>query len=558
MWARHASRNLIPHNYKLTYHNILLFQYDSPAPSDLNMDADAGYSLDLSRVPSNFIALMLQSMSLSDRFTSALVCKAWAQEAAAANRSITLRFNHSVKDYSCFQRWLEKHGDQVEVLQLHECRRHAVLTALPCPQLQDLLLKGISPLNISLDSRMWSDLAAATKLTSVSLDYVQTASQQAAVVSALTALPHLEQLTWGSVTCGQQYGLTDSMLLQKLTKLTALKLSSVRAAAALEHLGLLTRLQDLSLCVPDDWAAMDCPRLQELKALTKLVLYACEQIPPSVSQLTALQQLEVPRATPTALNKLWQLNGLTQLLVRYLADLVPNPPPLQLPGLQRLEIGSVKDGTMPVSFLGSCTQLQLLKLSYSNLSGPGSLVASSMLQHLELYQCRVSAADGAAGPVSWQQVFSGPGRLPYLTSLLMQDLEPDLQHPDIEYVVSCCRNLQVLELDAMPNNSASALMCLSGLTSLGLDRVDDQQCSSLAQLTGLRKLRVEDASKVFAAGLRQLAALEQLTSLEIDPLGCTSDVLQAYMSDIPPGPFTPYHTLVNQVCVCVWGGGDIT
>jgi len=154
-------------------------------------DMDAALPLlALPHVPSNVIKTMLQSMSLGERFTCALVCKAWAQEAAAATtRSIIAR--HEMQDLSCLQTWLKVHGDHLEVLQLHGCRGPAVLTALPCPQLQDLLLSGI----LSLDGRVWSDIAAATKLTSVSLYNVSTPSHQADVVSALTALPDLEQLT---------------------------------------------------------------------------------------------------------------------------------------------------------------------------------------------------------------------------------------------------------------------------------------------------------------------------------------------------------------------------
>jgi len=60
------------------------------------------------------------------------------------------------------------------------------------------------------------------------------------------------------------------VLLQKLTQLTALKVSCIAEAEALEHLGGLTRLQDLSLGAAVDWAAAGCPGLQELKALTRL------------------------------------------------------------------------------------------------------------------------------------------------------------------------------------------------------------------------------------------------------------------------------------------------
>jgi len=386
--------------------------------------------LDLSRVPANFITMMLQSMSLSDRFSCALVCKAWAQEAAAATRSIILR--DRVQDLSCLQRWLEKYGHQLAALQLHVYPGSAVLTALPCPQLQDLLLSG----SISLDSRVWSDIASATKLASVTLHSIWTESQQADVVSALTALPDLEQLTWSRVRCGQQWGLSDSMLLRKLTKLTAIRFDDVRAAAGLEHLGLLTRLQYLSLAVPDQRAAAGCPGLQELKALTRLEVWdGFDDIPPSFSQLTALQQLHVSRATLTALNQLSALTGPARVGVRDLVGLSPASPPLQLPNLQHFEVAYGRNATMPMSLLGSCTQLFVLKLCSINLS-PGSLDAISMLQHLDVSHCRVSAADGAADPVSWQQVFPGPGRLPHLTSLRLIEPEPDLRHVDIECVVA--------------------------------------------------------------------------------------------------------------------------
>jgi len=510
---------------------------------------DAFRHLDLSRVPSAIIAMMLQGMSLSDRLKCALVCKAWAQEAAAVTRSILLR--DRIQDFSCLQKWLENHGGQAEVLQLHNYRHThmAVLTALPCPQLQDLLLSSVDARDgLSLDSSVWNDIAAATKLTSVSLERVQTASQQADVVSALTALPDLEQLTWCSVSCGQTWGLTDSKLLQNLTKPTALDLYFVNAAEALEHLGLLTRLQDLSLAVTIEWVAAGCPGLQELRALTRLnlmMISGARDIPPSVSQLTALQQLTVPSATPTSLNRLSALTGLTQLRVADLQDLLPNSPPLQLPGLQHLEIQG--SDSMLMSFLGGCTQLKVLKLCGINLS-PGSL-AASMLQYLDLNVCGVSADDGAADPVSWQQVFPEPGRLPHLTSLRMMNPNPDPEQADIECVVACCSSLQVLHLGTLPDSITSPLARLSGLTSLILWRTSDQQCSSLAQLTGLIKLRVGDAREVFAAGLQQLAALEQLTSLELGALGWSSDVLREHMSDGLPGPRTYKYAIINKVRV---------
>jgi len=95
------------------------------------------------------------------------------------------------------------------------------------------------------------------------------------------------------------------MLLQKLTQLTALRMDSDGAAGALKHLGLLTKLQDLSLAAAEDWAAAGCPGLQELRALTRLELgEGFDYIPPSVSQLTELQRLHVPYTKARALKKL--------------------------------------------------------------------------------------------------------------------------------------------------------------------------------------------------------------------------------------------------------------
>jgi len=557
LWVRGVTT---PHDYTIRpwtttiWHTLFM--------SDLDMD-DALPPLDLPHVPSNVIIVMLKSMSLAQRFTCALVCKAWAEAATAVTRSIILR--DSEQDFSCLQRWLEKHGGQVEVLQLHKCPESAVLTTLPCSQLHDLLLKGNIRVYgyLSLDSRVWSDIAAATKLTSVTLERVRTASQQADVVSALTALPDLEQLTWWCVECGQHWGLTDSMLLQTLTKLTALALRNVEVAAALEHLGLLTRLQDLSLDNADHWATAGWPRLQELKALTRLKVRSDLVdsrdilLGPSVSQLTALQQLDVPSATPGELNKLSALTGLTQLWLQDLKDLYPASPPLQLANLQHL-VAYGRDGTMPMMLLARCTQLRVLKLWGINFS-PGSLVANSMLQRLELDYCGVSAADRAAGPISWQQVF--PGRLPHLTSLRLIRPKPSLQHADTKWVVACCSSLQVLDLDTLHDSFTFTLTRLPALTSLILFKASDQQCSSLAQLTGLRELGVHDGNEVSAAGLRQLAALEQLTSLGFNNLAWSSDVLRDHhMSDSWPGPDTHKYAIINQVCVfflCVNGRGTL-
>jgi len=505
--------------------------------------------------PEIIITNILCYMPLRDRFNCALVCKAWAEAATPATHSIILE--HRIQNLSGLQHWLEQHGRRLEVLQLHECDG-AALTALPCPQLQDLLLHSAfgDAVCLNISSRVWCDLVAATKISSVSLSDVFTLSQQADVVAALTALPNLEQLTWLDVCCSGQEELSDSLLLQQM-RLTFLELQDV-TAAALQHLGSLTKLQHLSISAADDWAAAGCPGLQELKALTSLKLNITDlvDLPASISQLTALQQLEVWQATPTALNWLLVLTVLTQLRVWQVTGLSAESPPLKLPGLQHLELfDNDVDFMMPMSYLASCTQLQYLRLYGFELKGPGSLVASTMLQHLELNHCGIAAADGAADPVSWQQVF--PGQLPHLTYLQLWPEEPALQQAEIEALVACCSNLKALGSHRPHSSLTPALARLPGLTSLQVHTATDEQCSTLIQLTGLRQLTVMVPWEVSAVGLRQLAGLEQLTSLGLGKLSCINlnNLARLLMQDNLPGCA---HALINKVCgthLYVLGGG---
>jgi len=518
----------------------------------IDLDMDAARPLDLSLAPLDMITVVMRNLCDKDRFTCALVCKAWAKAAAAATSDVII-WKPTLQRFNCFQQWLEKHGNQLVVLKLRGCGG-AALIALPCAQLQDLVLQGDFDFgaddHINIDSRVWGDIAASTNLTAVVLSGVKTASQQADVVSALTALRGLKQLTWYNVWCSGEQQLSDSLLLQHLTKLTALDVHPV-SAGALDHLGSLTKLQYLSIIAKKGSAAAGCPGLGELKALTRLQLDGVEDIPAPVCQLTALQELHMWKATPTALSSLQALTGLTQLHVRQLEGLSLHTPPLQLPGLQHLLLSTWGAwGSMPLSFLASCTQLHHLKLWTINLSGPGSLVVSTMLQHLALSQFSLGAAAGVAGgPVSWQQVFPGPGRMPRLTSLQLSKVQPDLQQGDMEHVVACCSSLRALQLTTMQDSFASALAQLSGLTRPELEEAGDEQCGALAQLTGLRELTVDSSRVVSAAGLRQLAALEQLTSLGfIDILYPSKmcDVLLQHTSDtLGDCAFA----IVNQVCV---------
>jgi len=374
------------------------------------------------------------------------------------------------------------------------------------------------------------------------------------VVSALTALPDLQQLTWRAVQCGQQERLSDSRLLQQLAKLTGLDLKAV-SAEALQHLDCVSKLQHLSISGAPEWAARNCRGLLQLTALNSLQLdYSLRYYLVSISHLTALQQLTVWAASPTELNGLKALTALTKLCV---FQVTCDARPLQLPALHTLDIGArpLDDkNVLHMSQLSSCTQLRRLSLQRFRLVGPASLVASSMLQELHLHACSISSPEGPACVEPWQLVFPGPGQLPHLTSLVLCSVSPQPQQADLERLVACCSGLHVLKLHSRPSSRrlacASAFQCLShlvNLVTLHLSTVTDQHCSSLAQLTGLQELVVDKPEKLSPAGLRHLARLQQLTSLGFggawDPRK-VSAVLQAQLSDRFQGSG---RALVNKV-----------
>jgi len=494
------------------------------------------------------------NMELKQRFTCALVCSDWAKAAAATTHSIV---RDGLQDLNGLQKWLDKNGGQMKTMQLRRCRETG-MSRLPCPQLQDLLLHGFAwNCKLVLEVRVWTDIAAATKLTSLSLQRVCTDSQQADVVSALTALPDLQQLSWREVECGQTGVLSDSRLLQHLTKLTGLDLEAA-SAEALQHLSSLSKLQQLGLNEPRVLVAVKVPGLQQLKGLTSLkVDFPLQGLPSAVSHLTALQQLKVCEATATELECLKALTALTKLCVSCMKGVVsPDTTPLQLPTLHSLDLGINLDDDEPLhmSQLSSCTQLRRLSLQLCRLVGPDSLAASSMLQELDLQYCSLSSPEGPACVDPWQLVFPGPGRLPHLTSLVLRSVSPAPQQADLERLVACCSGLRRLEFrierSSWSLTSTSAFDCLShlsNLVTLHLRTVTDQQCSSLAQLTGLQELEVVHSDELSPVGLRHLARLQQLTNLYFgSAFGSrkVDAVLQAQLSDRFQGRA---RSLVNKV-----------
>jgi len=257
------------------------------------------------------------------------------------------------------------------------------------------------------------------------------------------------------------------------------------------------------------------------------------RFPACVSHLTALQQLEVPLATFPELNALTALTALTKL---YVANVTHSSTLLLFPALQHLSLGGTRNGALypplHTSSLASCTQLRCLSFCSFGLTGPGSLVASSMLQELDVQQCSLSSSgdEGPAAMSLWEVVFPGLGRLPHLTSLILGYVLPVPQQADVERMVACC----------------------SGLQRLQLNSVTDEQCRSLVQLTGLRDLDVFDPWPLSVAGLRLLAHVEQLTSLAFGVGFDSSKVSTVPLEQLSDTVVGGTLGIINKVRACFW------
>jgi len=260
----------------------------------------------------------------------------------------------------------------------------------------------------------------------------------------------------------------------------------------------------------------------------------------------------VSKATLAAVNGLQVLTGLTRLRVEWLAG-VSSGSALHLPSLKHLELHGSYSISEATPLLSSCTQLRVLSIHHQRITdlGPGSLVASTMLQRLEFIHCELRGAGGATDSFRVQHVFQGPGQLPHLTSLNLEGVrhKQGFRRADMELVVDCCSNLRELHLQFLPDSFAPALARLSGLTSLRLCFFWQYEEGALAQLTGLRELRICGAVWPGASGLRRLSRLEHLTSLgfgfelERDRIG---DEFWELLSDRLPGCL---HAIVNKVGV---------
>jgi len=338
-----------------------------------------------SELPMSALTLTFEKLPLHQRAGSvdcvARVCSRWAEAASAATRSIEL----DSADTDSLQLWLHNRG--ASVLEVQVNRSTGVITTLPCPKLQCLVLKYCS-VDLRPGSQLLQDLCSATALTRLCF-YDVTYEGEPGIAALLLALPNLQALLllgpWGghnikvqdSTPRQQQQELPDSTASEvqhshepsqqlwstygdpldgyrcftdsgiqfvcKLTKLQLLELGSLQGvtAAGLAGLHILQELKCLALenliCGISLTAV---PTLSQLTALTTLVLSwvyisdHCEFDPSILAHMTQLKDLTLVKCSPACgaagaaelLSRLSRLPELQKLDLKYISSLQQCPP----------------------------------------------------------------------------------------------------------------------------------------------------------------------------------------------------------------------------------------
>jgi len=334
-----------------------------------------------SQLPMSALTLTFEKLPLRQRAGSvdcvARVCSSWAEAAAAATGSIRLC---SGTYTDSLQRWLQSRGASVFDVRLNHSL--GVITTLPCPKLQNLML-----LNSSVDLRpggqLLHDLCSATALTKLYFSRV-TCRGDPDLAAVLLALPNLQELMLFNLTHEQDFRVQDSQQQQlhastssevqhshepsqqlwsaygdpldgyrcftdsgmqfvcKLTKLVGLELGSMQGVTASGLVGLHTLQELKGLTLWDltcDISLSAVPAFSQLTALTDLVLSwvqdtpCCEFDPSILVHLTHLKDLGLVQCTPARgtagaaelLSRLSQLTVLQSLFFKYVEGLQECP-----------------------------------------------------------------------------------------------------------------------------------------------------------------------------------------------------------------------------------------
>jgi len=307
------------------------------------------------------LTIAFERLDVRDRMNCiALVCTSWAAAAEAANSSIELS---RCANTDSLQQWLHSRGSQVIKVQLRGAK--GVLTSLPCPRLEWLVLDNIS-VDLRPGSQLLQDLSAATALEHLQLDDV--VLQGEADLVAQQQRPSVSHsLLWSEPGASHHwcYCFADERMqvLCKLTQLHSLELHSMAdvTAAGLAGLQRLPGLKRLGLedlrCVI---SASAVPAFTQLTALTCLKLGWMDSPPPGdfhpsvLAHLTQLEELHLRNPEPAG-----GASGAAELLARL----------AQLPKLQVLHLACTWHlVTCPPAAFSSLTSSSILRsLTWSDV-----------------------------------------------------------------------------------------------------------------------------------------------------------------------------------------------
>lgn len=325
--------------------------------------------------------LILSKLPLHQRMRCSIVSTKLSSAAVAATDQFAVT---SVKHWPSMKLWIEHHAHNLTSLHLCGSSRgdaSLTLTSLPAPRLQQLRLDLVD-VQLGSSSEAPGVLQVSTALSQLELNYCNfvDASNDVAALTSLHALQHLQ--LWGLNRGAQGYSLPP-VVLQQLTALTALSLSTdIRASDSLQHISCLTALQTLE-CYSSHVSAILSPSTT-----------------PGFSRLTALTSIRLPAMgfdpavllSCTQLLKLWlQDDGCTEP--------VPGVPP-----------GAA---SMLLSCLAGMPRLQQLRIDECELQWAqesvaySALTASSHLTELYMFGCQLPAG-------IWGAVFPAGRSLPNL------------------------------------------------------------------------------------------------------------------------------------------------
>jgi hypothetical protein len=380
----------------------------------------------------------------------------------------------------------------------------------------------------------------------------------------LHALPQglqLDSLCLENMGLQLQAGNSRQGLLQSLAALTQLQLlecclldadglaGALQQLPQLQHLKVVNMRRKVNSTYLHELFTLNSDALQQLQGLTYLELEGCScdvDLPPlegSASapqqQLSNLQSLRLREFKPSISKTEQLLAGMQHLTMLELQPIkssmdpyAPFPPDVltSMSQLQHLDLSNyvpvgchqVDDTDAVSDFLYNLEQLTQLThlrlqstLPFTAAAAPAAyaaLTASNKLQVLHLPGCNMS-------PGAWQHMLPAGKQLPKLQELHLNP-GPSRGVFDMASLVSCCPNLQLLDLPHLDGSPWMVLAPLHNLTSLQRLAVpggsmNDAGVKVLVQLTGLQELNMECSSGngITADGMLPLTALKQLHSL---------------------------------------------